>query len=701
MSSTSRVLAAACALWIAGTAIPAARQGATPPTPPVPVPQQGGGRGQQPSRDQRAQPAIGTGSITGVVVTEGSGTPVRRARVTLSGSELRGGRSTITNDDGEFTFTALPAGRFNMTASKAGYVDIAYGAKRPGRPGTPIQLLESQKLEKANISLPRGSVITGVVVDENGEPSPRTQVRVMRYVMRTGERTLQQGGSDQTDDRGIYRIYGLQPGEYLVTAMPANANFGDLRQTLAAELEMLMQQARAAAGEGAGAGAGGGGGGGRGARGGGVAPIIVGGRGGGRGQALLDRAAEVQQQLAEQEQEQTTAYAPVYYPGTTSASSAASVTLAIGEERGGVDFQLQIVPTARIEGSVVSMDGSLPPGVQVQLVPMDSSGMPPIPGMGSNMSRVGQDGRFSFSRVTPGQYRVQARATVRQAVVPIQASQETGRGRGGGRGGAVSQILWASTDLGVSGQDVDNLVLNLQPGMTVSGRLSFEGSAATPPTDLSRVRVTLSVRGQQPFGGGGTGPTQVDTTGRFTITGVPPGTYSLSANVPAAAMGQGGQAQGGGGGRGGGGGGGGTWMLKSAMAAGRDALDFPLVIEPNQDVTGAVLTFVDRTQELSGMIQDTQGKPTADFTIIVFPSDNRFWQPQSRRIMATRPGTDGRFTFRNLPPGDYRLTAVTDVEPGEWFNPDFLSQLGTASIPVSLAEGERKVQDIRLAGGGL
>jgi hypothetical protein len=73
--------------------------------------------------------------------------------------------------------------------------------------------------------------------------------------------------------------------------------------------------------------------------------------------------------------------------------------------------------------------------------------------------------------------------------------------------------------------------------------------------------------------------------------------------------------------------------------------------------------------------------------------------PQARRITATRPGTDGRFTFRGLPAGEYRLTAVTDVEPGEWYDPAFLNQLSSVSIPISLSEGERKVQDIRLAGG--
>ena len=57
---------------------------------------------------------------------------------------------------------ALPAGRFTLTASKAGFVDMTYGAKRPGRPGTAIQLADGQKLDRIGISMPRGSVLTGV-----------------------------------------------------------------------------------------------------------------------------------------------------------------------------------------------------------------------------------------------------------------------------------------------------------------------------------------------------------------------------------------------------------------------------------------------------------------------------------------------------------------------------------------------------------
>jgi uncharacterized protein (DUF2141 family) len=676
---------------------------------------QGAGRGAQPTRDTRQQqPAVGTGSISGVVVTEGAGTAVRRARVTLTGGEIRTPRAVVTNDDGQFGFVALPAGRYTMTASKAGYVNITYGAKRSGRPGTPIQLADGQKLEKANINLPKGSVVTGIVVDENGEPSPGTQVRVMRYVMRTGEKTLEQSGQDQTDDRGIYRVYGLQPGEYLVSASPRNMNIGDMRQTVMAEIESIMQQ-MAAAGVETGRGSGRGGGGGGEGGGGGLGRAgrgFEGGPLGGRGQALIERANQLQQQLQQGEQDQPVAYAPVYFPGTTSPSGATSVTLGVGDERSGVDFQLQLVPTARIEGSVTSADGTMPPGTQVSLVPQDQAGLPQIPGLNTNTSRTMQNGRFQFTGVAPGQYRLMARAVIRAPVPNAQAAGRGGApapdqgGRGGGRGGAgaIQQVLWASTDLTVSGQNITDLVIGLQPGMALNGRVSFEGTSLPPPTDLTRVRVNLTPRGQQLFEGGGMPPAQVDASGRFTINGVAPGRYSIGGGVPGGGQNagrQGGAAASGQRGApppGQGGSPAPQWVLKSAMAGGQDILDFPLVIEPNQEVGGIVMTFTDKTQELSGTIFAATGQPTADFTIIVFATDNRYWQPQSRRIVSARPGTDGRFTFRNLPPGEYRLAAITDAEPGEWFNPEFLAQLVAPSIPISLAEGERKVQDIRFSG---
>lgn len=651
--------------------------------------QQGGGRaGRGQARDNTAQPTpVGTAAVSGTVSLEGAASPVRRARVTLSGGGLRGGRSTITDAKGQFSFAALPAGRFTMTASKPGYVTIAYGAKAPGRPGTPIDLAEGQQVTRADITIPKGSVITGIVVDEVGDPAPLTQVRVMRYVMRTGEKTLQAAGAGTTDDRGMYRIFGLQPGDYIVSAVPRNMNLGDMRATMMAEVEALLQQAQAVN-------AGARGGGGRGGRGGGNLGAAL----GGRGQQLLDRASQLQQQLADQNQQQPVAYAPVYYPGTTTAASAITVTLGVSEVRSAVDFQLQLVPTASVEGTVVSSEGALPQGTQVSLLPADQGVR--TPGFNRQMARVNADGLFKFSGITPGQYSVQARAVIRN-VDPnnpnaAQGARQGGRGgRGFGRGGLgrgnIAEVLWASTDVSVTGQNLSNITLSLQKGMTVSGSIVFRGSLA-PPTDLTRVRITLAQRGSQTFNFPGNPPATVDSTGRFKITGVAPGRYVLQGNAPV------GDAQGG---RfGGGGGAGRSWILQSAVADGRDTLDFPLEVQPDQDVGGAVLTFSDQTQQLSGTLQDPTGRPTPDYTIIAFAENRQYWTPQSRRIQATRPDTSGRFNFRGLPAGRYRLTAVTDVETGEWYDPAFLNQVAGASIPFTLSPGEQKVQDIRVAGGG-
>ena len=65
----------------------------------------------------------------------------------------------------------------------------------------------------------------------------------------------------------------------------------------------------------------------------------------------------------------------------------------------------------------------------------------------------------------------------------------------------------------------------------------------------------------------------------------------------------------------------------------------------------------------------------------------------------TRPDDEGRFRFRTLRPGDYYVAAVEHVQNGAWMDPAFLAQFVTASIKVSLGDGETKTQDIRIAGG--
>lgn len=174
-------------------------------------------------------PPKGSAVIKGSVIAAGTGTPVRRAQVRAASTE-GGGGVTTTDAEGRFEIRDLPAGRYNVMANKAGYVMTYYGQRRPNEPGTPLDLADGQTAEKVSIQLTRGAVITGRIVDDNGEPIAGTQVAAMRQQMVGGVRRMMPGGSegsnDRTDDQGGFRLFGLPPGEYFVSATNRNNTFG-------------------------------------------------------------------------------------------------------------------------------------------------------------------------------------------------------------------------------------------------------------------------------------------------------------------------------------------------------------------------------------------------------------------------------------------------------------------------------------------
>ena len=185
----------------------------------------GGGRaGQLPPRDVTGtgngtgDQAAGTAIIRGRVVSA-EGTPVRRAQVRAQAGELRANRLVSTDAQGRFEFKDLPAGRWNLTASKAGFMTLRYGQHRAFEAGTPLEISDGQLMDKADFTLPRGAAITGRVFDEFGDAVANARVQVLRYQMVQGTRRLNPtGGGDQSDDTGAYRIYGLAPGDYYVSA---------------------------------------------------------------------------------------------------------------------------------------------------------------------------------------------------------------------------------------------------------------------------------------------------------------------------------------------------------------------------------------------------------------------------------------------------------------------------------------------------
>ena len=136
---------------------------------------------------------------------------------------------------------------------------------------------------------------------------------------------------------------------------------------------------------------------------------------------------------------------------------------------------------------------------------------------------VTPDGRFFFQNVAPGRYTITARTMHDGA-----ASSAGGAARGRRR----SRCLWGSAEVVVAGQDVSDVVIELQRGITVSGQVAFQPTTLTPPADLSGAQVSIfpftpdqnnfMLMGPPPQG-------KVDASGKFTISDVMPGKYRMSA----------------------------------------------------------------------------------------------------------------------------------------------------------------------------
>ena len=593
-----------------------------PPQIPAAGEQGGRGRGQRQVARDRAVLPKGSSSISGRVVAADTGRPIKRARVTMISVTPggRGGDSASTDDQGRYTFTGLAAGTYNITASKGGFVDAIYGQRRPLQPGTPVQLAEGHAAASIDLRLTRGGVITGRIVDEDGEPLARALVTVQRYQYLRGERLLVPAGGDQTDDRGQYRVFGLPPGDYFVSALP-----GGMEQLLEGRVLQLLSGAAGQPG------------GGRGGRG-GAAPAVDAG-----------------------DEPETTGYAPTYYPGVVAAPEAGKIPVGPGQEAGGIDFQVQLVPFATVSGIV---SGAVDDLGGVMIAPQDTSMGGPMAVLRRQVQsgRVQADGTFRISKVPPGRYVVIARS--------------------GGRGG---DVRIGMQPIVVNGQNIDGVALTLQPGVTLSGNITVESSGTPAPQDYSVFRVDAPEVNPLPFTGGGgggrgAGAGRAERNGSFQIRNLLPGAHYLRV-TGGGVQGQG-QAQ---------------WTVKAINVGGQDIADSAIELKPGQDIDNVTVILTDRTTEISGTVRDARNAASAAINVIAFSTEPAHWRPQSRRIQAVRSDPSGAYRIRNLPPGDYLLVATEDVEQGEWFDPAFLENVRAGAQRVSLSEGDRKAQELRVS----
>ncbi len=150
--------------------------------------------------------------IKGTVVENQSGHPVARVAVALEtvpgGSGLK--LSARTNINGFFEFSNLPAGAYMLTAARVGFATVQYGQKQWKSAGMPVIVGENDSAA-LSIRLPRFGAITGTVLDENDVGLPDHDVIAYRNTQPPTP-----ASRATSDDRGMFRISGLEPGEYLV-----------------------------------------------------------------------------------------------------------------------------------------------------------------------------------------------------------------------------------------------------------------------------------------------------------------------------------------------------------------------------------------------------------------------------------------------------------------------------------------------------
>jgi hypothetical protein len=276
------------------------------------------------------------------------------------------------------------------------------------------------------------AAISGRVRTSSGEPGAVLNVQLMKTAYNVqGQRTFQTMSSGFTDDRGEYRLFWITPGRYFVAV-------------------------------------------------------------GGNGSAVLSTGGASILFLSGGVDASSTNAATVYYPGTTDPLRATTVDVGSGGELPGIDIVLPDQPVYRVRGKVVDTSTGLPPRtVSISLIPRD----PAYSGLSSNIppNYNATTGTFDMRNVPPGAYWLRAQASESTATALITPNA-VGRTVSEALSMATSSRTAVQRTLDV-GADVEGVLLELGPGISIPGTLRVEG-APLPATPSPRVVLrTTSING--------------------------------------------------------------------------------------------------------------------------------------------------------------------------------------------------------------
>jgi hypothetical protein len=531
-----------------------------------------------------------------------------------------------------------------------------------------LSLADGEKVNDVEVRLWRNSAISGQVLDEQNEAVEGIAIMLVRSEMTGGRRVLSLQQSAVTDDRGVYRISGLTPGDYGLCAI-FSRHIAPIAASLAQQSGGADMQ-RTLSGSG------------------GLSPSGSGYRVGdymmisGSGQRNVDPAPG--------EDGRQFVFADACYPSAPTVQGAELVGLESGQERSQVNLQLRIVPGAQILGTIAGPVARLS-GMAVHLYPATPGDSTIANAIEAAQTITDPGGGFGFIGVPAGAYvlrvtyvpqmgmqmdnmmldRMLGEFAAMGEVVPPEILARASQAQA--QPTPTEAALWASAEITVGATDVTGIALALRETPRVTGRLVFDGATKPPPADrLTTASIAFEAMDaagttfvQQPRG-------RFAADGSFTAIGLVPGRYI--ARLQGAWPG---------------------WNLKSVLLNGRDISDDPLEVT-GSDIAGVVISMTDRTNELSGTVRGADGLPDRRARVVVFPADRARWTQANggRRATSTVASKTGTFSFSTLPAGDYIAVAVPDQPGLNWQDPRRLDALSRGGTRVTIHDGEPRRLDL-------
>ena len=248
------------------------------------------------------------------------------------------------------------------------------------------------------------------------------------------------------------------------------------------------------------------------------------------------------------------------------------------------------------------------------------------------------------------------------------------------RPGVAQEVEFGSTPVTVAGSDITGVRVVIGKGTTVSGRVIFEGTAPRRPAGAPPFRIVPTPADpSKPFMVGSTylDPRTngtIDEIGNFQLTGLSGRMFFLFSGAAG-------------------------WTVKSISLDGADVTDEPIDLAGRPLLAGLVIRLTDKTTQISGHVTDNRGQRTRECAVVFQSAEAREPVVASRLMRVVRCDSNGAFRTGGMRPGPYAATAVTSVDQGRQYDPDFQQQLRRDSQSFTIREGETMTLDVTLRNG--